>query len=65
MALGEGVYASEDFCGFTGIAWCVGAAFAIFIGFILVVSASGDIITCITFPEKLILDELLQVLKNH
>lgn len=64
VAKGEVDYSSEDFCVFTGIACCVGAAFAIFIGFILVVSASGDIITCITFPEKLILDELLQVLKN-
>lgn len=64
VAEGEVDYSSEDFCVFTGIACCAGVAFAIFIGVILVANALGDIITCVTFPEKLILDELLQVLKN-
>lgn len=58
-------YFEDNFHDGIAIACCAGAAFAIFIDIILIPSALGDIITCMTFPEKLILDELLQALKNH
>lgn len=44
---------------------CVGTAFAGLIGFINVRDAIAEILTCMTFPEKIILDQLLQVLKNQ
>ena len=58
-------YFEDDFREVIAMACLAGAAFAIFIDIILIPSALGDIVTCMTFPEKLILDELLQALKNH
>lgn len=56
---------NDDFCMIIGIACGIGAVTVIIIDFILIPSTLGDIITCMMFPEKLILDVLLQVLKNQ
>lgn len=56
---------SEDSYVYTALACCVGAFIAFLVCFLLVSGAARDIITCMTFPEKMILDELLQTLNNH
>ena len=58
-------YFDDNFHDGIAIACCAGAAFAIIIDIVLIPNALGDIIACMTFPEKLILDELLQMIKNQ
>lgn len=58
-------YFDDNFHDGIAMACLAGAASAIVIDIFLIPSALGDIVTCMTFPEKLMLDELLQVLKNH
>ena len=44
-------------CVFTGI----GCGIAIITGLIMIITQTFDIVTCFTFPEKIILDELMSI----
>ena len=47
-------------CIFTGI----GCGIAIMIGLTMIITQTFDIVTCITFPEKIIIDELKMIYSN-
>ena len=65
MISGEVDCFHNDSCMILGISCGIGAALAILIDFTLIPNTLGDIIAYMTFPEKLILDELLQMIKNQ
>ena len=50
---------------FYGLLCCIAIGVTFVFGWVMTFDSLLDIITCMTFPEKLILNELLQVLKNQ
>lgn len=55
-----------DFCTYDDIAFAFGfvAAIAIVLGVAFVLSQTFDIVTCITFPEKIIFDEIQSIYES-
>lgn len=59
---GESDWWDEEFYG---MFCCIAIGVTFVFGWAMTFDSLLDIITCMTFPEKLILNELLQVLKNQ
>lgn len=59
---GESDWWDEEFYG---MLCCIAIGVTFVFGWAMIFDSLLDIITCMTFPEKLILNELLQVLKNQ
>lgn len=60
----EKIYDSEDMYTVGCIFSAIGCGIAVIVGLIIVMCQTFDIITCFTFPEKIIIDELKSVYTN-